>query len=169
MTNSMYRAFSITEPHPSVPSNTTYIHTGRGGVGNAARVSSKEVTAGPTATGPASRVNLKLPKPPSNGHFLTGRGGAGNVHRERTIFSFDEELRQEQRLQANAAPVYSTGRGGSGNIIDNTKPSSHRKTSASSTMSSDSSDSSSSQRGRRSYETARNWLTQLNRTLSARN
>lgn len=169
MTNSMYRAFSITEPHPSVPSHTTYIHTGRGGAGNATRISSKEVTPGPTATGPPSRVNLKLPKPPSSGHFLTGRGGAGNVHRERTIFSFDEELRQQQRLQANAAPIYSTGRGGSGNIIDDKKPSTHLKTSASSTVSSDSADSSTSQRGRRSYETARTWLTQLNRTMSARN
>lgn len=160
------RHFSITEPHPSVPSNTsTAVHWGRGGAGNVTRVSSKEVTPGPTATGPASRI--KLPAPPSNGQFLTGRGGAGNIHRERAIFSFDEELRQQQRLQEAASPVYHVGRGGSGNFIDETKPQNTRKSSASSTFSNDSVGSAQSapQKGRRSYEGARNWL---NRTLSAR-
>ncbi|EOD45801.1 hypothetical protein GTA08_BOTSDO11038 [Neofusicoccum parvum] len=160
------RNFSITEPHPSVPSNQyTAVHWGRGGAGNVTRVSSKEVTSGPTATGPASRV--KLPSPPTSGQFLTGRGGAGNVHRERAIFSFDEELRQQQRLQEAASPIYHVGRGGSGNFIDESKSQTSRKGSASSTFSNDSVDSvkSAPHKARRSYEGARNWL---NRTLSAR-
>lgn len=160
------RNFSITEPHPSVPSHqSTAFHWGRGGAGNVTRVTAKDVTPGPNATGPASRI--KLPSPPSNGQFLTGRGGAGNVHRERAIFSFDEELRQQQRLQEAASPIYHVGRGGSGNFIDETKPQSDRKGSASSTFSNDSVDSvkSAPHKARRSYEGARNWL---NRTLSAR-
>lgn len=159
------RNYSITEPHPSVPAASTAFHWGRGGAGNVTRISSKEVTPGPSATGPASRI--KLPAPPSNGQFLTGRGGAGNVHRERAIFSFDEELRQQQRLQEAASPIYHVGRGGSGNLINEAKPQNIRKGSASSTFSNDSDDSvkSAPHKARRSYEGARNWL---NRTLSAR-
>jgi len=115
-TTKMPSSYRITEPHPSVPATTSTIYYGRGGAGNITRVS--QVTSGPDASGPASRV--KLTPPPSNARFLSGRGGAGNVHREkeRAMFSFDEELAQQERLREHAAPVYHIGRGGAGNLID---------------------------------------------------
>ncbi|KAF2816995.1 uncharacterized protein BDZ99DRAFT_456799 [Mytilinidion resinicola] len=127
-------SYQITEPHPSVPASN-YYHAGRGGAGNIARVNPKSVTAGPDATGPASVV--KITPPPQNAYFMSGRGGAGNLHREkeRAIFSFDEELAQQQRLMEHAAPVYHIGRGGAGNEVhDGTA----RTNSASSTLSADS-------------------------------
>ncbi|KAF2683137.1 hypothetical protein K458DRAFT_390409 [Lentithecium fluviatile CBS 122367] len=110
----MPASYRITEPHPTVPASAIYY--GRGGAGNITRV--QAVTAGPDASGPASRV--KLTPPPSNSRFLSGRGGAGNVHREkeRAMFSFDEELAQQERLREHAAPVYHIGRGGAGNLVD---------------------------------------------------
>jgi len=129
--------YTITEPHPSVPA-THFYHAGRGGAGNITRVNPKNVTNGQTATGPASRV--KLTPPPSNSLFTSGRGGAGNVHREkeRAMFSFDEELAQQERLREHAAPVYHIGRGGAGNAIDEMHPRTSRQNSASSNISTDS-------------------------------
>lgn len=113
--------FHLTEPHPSA--RRPYIQTGRGGAGNYASVP-RNVTDGTTASGPASRTALLPPYSSSSSSsssarkFTTGRGGAGNVHSnsERAIFSFDEELAHEQRLQDRAAPVYHCGRGGAGNV-----------------------------------------------------
>jgi len=135
-------SYRITEPHPSVPTSTIYY--GRGGAGNVTRVNPKEVTDGATASGPASRI--KLPSPPSNGYFTSGRGGAGNVHREkeRAIFSFDEELAQQERLREHSAPVYHIGRGGAGNLVSSGEavmPKAHRMNSAASTSSSSSENS----------------------------
>ncbi|KAF2087768.1 hypothetical protein K490DRAFT_41578 [Saccharata proteae CBS 121410] len=161
------RTFSITEPHPSVSSDNAYFHSGRGGAGNVTRVSKKDITPGPNAQGPASRV--KLPAPPTNHYYLSGRGGAGNMQRgrEQAIFSFDEELEQQRRMQEHAAPVYHIGRGGNGNFIDETKPSPtfNRKSSSSSTTSNDSTASNKSAKVRRSMEGA--WAG-MKRTLSAR-
>jgi len=116
--------FHVTEPHPSYNKDqTTYIHAGRGGAGNYARYKTKDLTSGPTATGPASAT--KLPPPPTTSLFTTGRGGAGNTFRlrpesPRRIFSFDEELARDQALMSNAAkaPVYRIGRGGAGNMVN---------------------------------------------------
>lgn len=116
--------FHVTEPHPSVRKNkTNYIQAGRGGAGNYARYTDAELTSGPTATGPASRT--KLVPPPNTHSFTTGRGGAGNTFKNRSesprrIFSFDEELRREQRIMDNAAkaPVFRIGRGGAGNMVN---------------------------------------------------
>lgn len=109
------RGYSITEPHPSVP-QTHYAHVGRGGAGNWAHVDPKRTTNGADAKGPASRS--KLQPPPSDGYFLSGRGGAGNVHqqRERAIFSFDEELERQRKMMEHQAPIYHVGRGGAGNF-----------------------------------------------------
>merc|ERR1719282_488249 len=109
----MVLSYHITEPHPSIPASHIY-HAGRGGAGNVMRVNPKSVTSGPDASGPASRI--KLTPPPADALFTTGRGGAGNVHREkeRAMFSFDEELAQQERLREHAAPVYHIGRGGAG-------------------------------------------------------
>lgn len=125
-------SFHITEPHPSVGSS--YIYSGRGGAGNAMRIKSTEVTAGATASGPASRV--KLTAPPTNAFYATGRGGAGNMKKtERAMFSFDEELAQQERLRSQQAPVYHIGRGGAGNLVDEQKPRTLRTNSASSASS----------------------------------
>lgn len=123
-------SYHITEPHPTVGSS--YIYSGRGGAGNVTRVSPKSLTHGQSASGPASRV--KLTPPPSNAYFASGRGGAGNMHREkeRAIFSFDEELAQQERLRSQQAPVYHVGRGGAGNLVDEMKPHSQRQNSHSS-------------------------------------
>lgn len=131
----MPASYRITEPHPSVPASAIYY--GRGGAGNVTRVN--QVTPGQDASGPASRI--KLTPPPSNSRFLSGRGGAGNVHREkeRAMFSFDEELAQQERLREHAAPVYHIGRGGAGNLVDEA-PRKARTGSTSSGGSSDSSD-----------------------------
>ncbi|KAL1792854.1 hypothetical protein ACET3X_009361 [Alternaria dauci] len=126
--------FHINEPHPSAGA---YMYSGRGGAGNAMRIKATEITPGPTASGPASRT--KLPPPPSNAFYATGRGGAGNMKKsERAIFSFDEELQQQERLRTQQAPVYHIGRGGAGNLVDEMKPRSQRHNSASSTTSSSS-------------------------------
>ncbi|KAF2175722.1 hypothetical protein K469DRAFT_609684 [Zopfia rhizophila CBS 207.26] len=129
-------SYHITEPHPSVPASNLY-HSGRGGAGNITRVNPKNITSGPNASGPASLI--KLSPPPANALFTSGRGGAGNVHREkeRAMFSFDEELAQQERLREHAAPVYHIGRGGAGNYVDEMHPRTSRQNSASSNSSSD--------------------------------
>jgi hypothetical protein len=129
-------SFRITEPHPSV--GGAYIYSGRGGAGNVTRVKATDLTNGPTASGPASRV--KLTAPPTTSYFASGRGGAGNMHtgKERAMFSFDEELQQQERLRSQQAPVYHVGRGGAGNLVDEMKPRSQRTNSASSTSSNES-------------------------------
>lgn len=62
------------------------------------------------------------------------------MHREkeRAMFSFDEELAQQERLRENAAPVYHIGRGGAGNLIDEMHPRTSRTNSASSNSSAES-------------------------------
>lgn len=128
-------SFHITEPHPSVGSSYV-MYSGRGGAGNHIRVKPSEVTNGATATGPASRITLS--PPPTSSFFATGRGGAGNMRkneRERAMFSFDEELVQQERLRSQQAPIYHIGRGGAGNLVDEMKPRSQRQNSSSSTSS----------------------------------
>lgn len=120
----MARIFSVTEPHPSVPKTGGYIGGGRGGAGNYQRYTSTELTAGPNATGPASRTNLTKPVRRT---IPAGRGGAGNFFHdsEEAIFQFDEEMLKKR--EAQAAPVYHIGRGGAANFVDSTKESSVRK------------------------------------------
>jgi hypothetical protein len=127
-------SFHITEPHPSVGSS--YIYSGRGGAGNVTRITPSSLTSGPNASGPASRVSLS--PPPTSHYYASGRGGAGNMHREkeRAMFSFDEELQQQERLRSQQAPVYHVGRGGAGNLVDEMKPRSQRTNRASSSSSS---------------------------------
>ncbi|KAI9892768.1 MAG: hypothetical protein M1814_001188 [Vezdaea aestivalis] len=104
--------YNVFEPHPTVP-RTQYIGSGRGGAGNIHRAPSSTTTVSP-ANPPPSRTTLH---PAST--FMTGRGGAGNlVHNttsERAIFSFDEELEREAKVEEKSAPVYYVGRGGAGN------------------------------------------------------
>jgi len=113
----MSRNYSITEPHPSVPSSQ-YAGFGRGGAGNIAKVNPKNSTNGATASGPAAATTLRAPA--ANSVFMSGRGGAGNAHfeKERAIFSFDEELARQQKMMDHQSPYYHVGRGGAGNLVD---------------------------------------------------
>jgi len=107
--------YRVVEPHPST--NCPAMHTGRGGAGNVISLRGTVTTVGEYAEGPASLTPLDA-HPPKN--FLSGRGGAGNVHSysERAIFSFDEELERQMRREKEVAPVFHIGRGGAGNTID---------------------------------------------------
>lgn len=55
--------------------------------------------------------------------------------KERAMFSFDEELQQQERLRSQQAPVYHVGRGGAGNLVDEAKPRSQRQMSSGSVSS----------------------------------
>jgi len=108
--------YRLAEPHPTV---ATYTHSGRGGAGNTFKA--PITTRGSDASGPASLFKDGLPYN-ANAKFSSGRGGAGNVHsnRERTIFSFDEELaRQASRemREKEGRAAWHVGRGGAGNMM----------------------------------------------------
>ncbi|PGH20759.1 hypothetical protein AJ80_03519 [Polytolypa hystricis UAMH7299] len=106
--------YRVVEPHPSA--SRPAIHTGRGGAGNIVSLKNTTTTSSTEATGPASLT--RLDSHPQK-HFISGRGGAGNVHRasERAIFSFDEELERQLRLEKEVAPIFHVGRGGAGNTV----------------------------------------------------
>lgn len=149
----MSRNYSVTEPHPTVPKTGGYIGGGRGGAGNYKHYQSTDLTTGPNATGPASRVTLSKPQ---RRIIPAGRGGAGNMFNEaeESIFQFDEEMLARRERQA---PVYHIGRGGAANWVDESKPRNPRKDSTSSASSQMSSDSAVSA-VRRSTERAINGL-----------
>ncbi|KAK4503899.1 hypothetical protein PRZ48_004814 [Zasmidium cellare] len=136
----MPRNLSITEPHPTVPKSGGYIYGGRGGAGNYKRYKPEEVTTGPSATGPPSRISLTKPFKRT---VPLGRGGAGNMassSNEESIFEFDEEMLNKRAVHSHAAPIYHVGRGGAGNLFTEPKPkpASARKDSTDSSASSDS-------------------------------
>ena len=109
----MSRKYSVVEPHPQP--TTFYVPTGRGGAGNIIKARDLLLSNGKDATGPASRIPLEKRRPSST--FIAGRGGFGNIHAssERAIFSFDEELERQMKMEADITPVFHTGRGGAGN------------------------------------------------------
>lgn len=127
----MSRNYSITEPHPTVPKKGAYIGGGRGGAGNYRHYDSTQVTTGPNAIGPASRITLSKPQRRT---IPAGRGGAGNMYSEsdESIFQFDEEMLTRRERQA---PVYHIGRGGAANYVDDSKPRTTRQGSTASTSS----------------------------------
>jgi len=96
-------SYSAYDPSPP----TKLYHTGIGGAGNYRKLKPSEFTSPPSA--PAIKPTVRP--------FHGGRGGYGNAHSasERAMFSFDEELARERLW--HAAPMYSVGRGGIGNII----------------------------------------------------
>ncbi|KAL9027438.1 MAG: hypothetical protein Q9196_004035 [Gyalolechia fulgens] len=109
----------LSEPHPTVTSSSR-LPTGRGGAGNFTRppppsaLPSTSTLVDPTSSSNQSSSSNK------NHKFITGRGGAGNVHgacEERPMFKFDEELARERR-NTEAVPIYHVGRGGAGNLIN---------------------------------------------------
>jgi len=99
-------SFSAYDPLPP----TKLYHTGIGGAGNYRKLKPYELSS----STPAPPV-VKPTKRPFHG----GRGGYGNTHSasERAMFSFDEELARERFAREHAAPMYSVGRGGVGNIV----------------------------------------------------
>ncbi|KAL8718890.1 MAG: hypothetical protein Q9225_004036 [Loekoesia sp. 1 TL-2023] len=109
----------LSEPHPTVTSSTR-LPTGRGGAGNFTRppppsaLPSTTTVVGPSSSSIHSSSSSKHDK------FISGRGGAGNIHNaseQRPMFKFDEELERERR-NSEAVPVYHVGRGGAGNLIN---------------------------------------------------
>ncbi|KAK4241028.1 hypothetical protein C8A03DRAFT_41541 [Achaetomium macrosporum] len=114
---SVKSAYTITEPHPTVPQNT-YTHSGRGGLGNFFRAPATTPSSGvPT---PATSTSSS-----STRRFYSGRGGAGNAHAagERPVLSFDEEF-QRAEVREKTATISHVGRGGAGNIFSVFSPSS---------------------------------------------
>ena len=118
----MSRKYSVVEPHPHPA--TSYLATGRGGAGNI--IKAKDLSKGSDAQGPPSKIALSSRRPSTT--FISGRGGMGNLHpvSERAIFSFDEELERQMKMENDIAPVFHTGRGGAGNYAS-TNASSRQK------------------------------------------
>ncbi|KAJ5169701.1 Protein of unknown function DUF3602 [Penicillium coprophilum] len=128
--------YRVVEPHPSVPhAGRPAVYTGRGGCGNVVNLKNTKTTDSRSATGPASLARLDSRTPTT---FISGRGGAGNIHSssERAIFSFDEELERRTRLPRRT--------GGAGNTMyrdDCSNSTLSRKFSAASTATNSSSGS----------------------------
>lgn len=128
----MSRNYSVTEPHPSVPrSGNVVLGSGIGGAGNYKRYTQTELTSGPSAQGPPSRIVLNR-APSSQRPVRVGRGGAGNFvsktpETEQAMFQFDEEMHARRE---NQAPVYHIGRGGAANFVNEAKPSAQRMNSS---------------------------------------
>ncbi|KAK4251753.1 hypothetical protein C7999DRAFT_27831 [Corynascus novoguineensis] len=112
-------AYTITEPHPTVPQNS-YTHSGRGGLGNFFRAPATTSPSGvPTPATLTTTASNTSSNTSSTHRFYSGRGGAGNAHRaaaDRPVLSFfDEEYaRAESREKSGISHV---GRGGAGNIF----------------------------------------------------
>ncbi|KAL2152589.1 hypothetical protein VTH82DRAFT_5773 [Thermothelomyces myriococcoides] len=114
-------AYTITEPHPTVPQNS-YTHSGRGGLGNFFRAPATTSPSGVPTPATTSTTSSSSSSSSSRRRFYSGRGGAGNAHAasERPVMSFDEEVaRAEVREKKNSGGVSHVGRGGAGNIIFN--------------------------------------------------
>ncbi|KAK3308004.1 uncharacterized protein B0T15DRAFT_93739 [Chaetomium strumarium] len=121
---SLKSAYTITEPHPTVPQNT-YTHSGRGGLGNFFRAPATTPSSGvPT---PATSSTTSSNSSSSTRRFYSGRGGAGNAHAavERPVLSFDEEF-QRAEVREKTATISHVGRGGAGNIFSAFSPSSSK-------------------------------------------
>lgn len=110
----MSTPYHIVEPHPSTNSHS--VHTSRGGAGNVTSLKNTSITAGHSATGPASLAPLNTSP---RKYYSSGRGGAGNFYSsgEHAIFSFDEELERQLKQERRVAPVIHVGRGGAGNVM----------------------------------------------------
>jgi hypothetical protein len=95
--------YIITE---SSPSTTTYMRSGRGGMGNT-------FPAAPTTVRSAVSSSQSTTTPQ---RFFSGIGGAGNIRSgsERPALSLDDDFRRA--AARDAAPVGYTGIGGWGNV-----------------------------------------------------
>ena len=117
----------------SEPGPITYTPDTRPGVSNLIDIyrytSQSELTSGPSAQGPPSRIILNR-APSSQRPIRVGRGGAGNFVKtpetEQAMFQFDEEMHARRE---NQAPVYHIGRGGAANFVKE-KPNAQRQVSS---------------------------------------
>lgn len=110
--------FTITEPHPTIPTNT-YTQVGRGGAGNIFRAPPTTSPAGvPTPFNPISPITSNTTTSSTGStRFYSGRGGAGNAHCEieRPTIDFEDEFsRADLREQLDYG--HYVGRGGAGNF-----------------------------------------------------
>ncbi|KAL8693988.1 MAG: hypothetical protein Q9218_001287 [Villophora microphyllina] len=109
----------LSEPHPTTTTSTR-LPTGRGGAGNFTRPPPpSSLPSTTTVVHPSSSSTFSSSSSKHN-KYITGRGGAGNVHaasEERPMFKFDEELERERR-SSDYVPVYHVGRGGAGNLVN---------------------------------------------------
>ncbi|ROW00842.1 hypothetical protein VMCG_06489 [Cytospora schulzeri] len=117
--------FTITEPHPTIRTNT-YTQAGRGGAGNIFRAPPTTSPAGvPTPLNPISPVTSNTTvSSTSSTRFYSGRGGAGNAHFEieRPTIDFEDEFsRADLREQLDYG--HYVGRGGAGNFSSSGKKS----------------------------------------------
>ncbi|KAL8735551.1 MAG: hypothetical protein Q9166_000719 [cf. Caloplaca sp. 2 TL-2023] len=111
----------LSEPHPTTTSSTR-LPTGRGGAGNFTRPPPPSTLPSTTTTVNSSSSSIFSSASNKNTKFATGRGGAGNFHgadEQRPMFKFDEELERERR-HSEAVPIYHVGRGGAGNLVQET-------------------------------------------------
>lgn len=111
--------FTITEPHPTIRTNT-YTQAGRGGAGNIFRAPPTTPSAGvPTPINPISPVNSNttVSSAGSTTRFYSGRGGAGNAHSEleRPTIDFEDEFSRADLRETLDYGHYG-GRGGAGNF-----------------------------------------------------
>ncbi|KAL8956933.1 MAG: hypothetical protein Q9193_005668 [Seirophora villosa] len=106
-----------TVSHPTTTSSTR-LPTGRGGAGNFTRPPPPSALPSTTTVVDPSSSSIHSSNSSKHNKFITGRGGAGNMHcaSERPMFKFDEELERERR-SSETVPVYHVGRGGAGNLI----------------------------------------------------
>jgi hypothetical protein len=110
----MKGGYIITE---SSPSTTTYMRSGRGGMGNTFRASPTTIrSAVSSSSQPAAVSKPSSSSSASSRRFFSGIGGAGNVHSasERPALSLDDDFRRA--AARDAAPVGYTGIGGWGNV-----------------------------------------------------
>ncbi|ROW10008.1 hypothetical protein VPNG_06566 [Cytospora leucostoma] len=125
--------FLITEPHPTVRTNT-YTHAGRGGAGNFFRAPPTTSPSGvPTPITPVTSNSTVAST--SSTRFYSGRGGAGNAHSdlERPTISFEDEFsRADIREQMDYG--HYVGRGGAGNFASARNPRKEKSKSAAASL-----------------------------------
>lgn len=143
---------AFTEPHPTSsgrPEHQGKVTYGfaRGGAGNYRSFDRSNLTDGTTA---ASHKKPTTTSHPSSQYAFNGIGGAGNMRRrdERATYNFDHELERlaiihDAQKKSQQTPVFTTGRGGAGNMH---RDKSSRQNSGSSIASSSSTGSRSSAR-----------------------
>lgn len=123
-------SFTVTEPHPTVATNS-FMHSGRGGAGNFFRA---PVTTDPAGV-PSAPSAPKKSSGGSNRYYFAGRGGAGNAQSSSpSPLNFEDEYTAASHAASSAGHV---GRGGAGNFhAEGPAKKSHRKSSDASSGSS---------------------------------
>ncbi|KAI9162997.1 hypothetical protein HJFPF1_04593 [Paramyrothecium foliicola] len=140
-TATMTGNYIITE---SSPSTTTYMRSGRGGMGNTFRATPTTVRSSVPSTSAQPSLSSSSSSAAAPQRFFSGIGGAGNIHSasERPALSLDDDFRRA--AARDAAPVGYTGIGGWGNVYRRKKSDASDASSATSTAGDDASSETSS-------------------------